>query len=263
MLDVIAYQVPGYHESAEAWFSYRQSVRFACSLVDGVIAISDHVREAIVAERLAVDPERVFVVPTGTSHLRGDEAEVMPDELLHRGFTGEDFLLVLGTDHTHKNRDLAIRTLEVLNSRGHDLSLVIAGAHVPQGSSRIAEAFAWAPPLRVHTLPSVTSAGRNWLLRHAALVLYPTSAEGFGLVPDEAAAFGTPTVFVGGVRRRCGGVAGRTSRGESPGFSHSEAWRRPMQLGCGGAHDTIGVLVAARAASTCDQYNRDTTDGGV
>jgi len=210
MLDVIAYQVPGYHESAEAWFSYRQSVRFACSLVDGVIAISDHVREAIVAERLAVDPERVFVVPTGTSHLRGDEAEVMPDELLHRGFTGEDFLLVLGTDHTHKNRDLAIRTLEVLNSRGHDLSLVIAGAHVPQGSSRIAEAFAWAPPLRVHTLPSVTSAGRNWLLRHAALVLYPTSAEGFGLVPDEAAAFGTPTVFVpfGPFAERYGDISG-------------------------------------------------------
>jgi glycosyltransferase involved in cell wall biosynthesis len=196
MLDVIAYQVPGYHESDEAWFAYRQSVRSACRVVDGVIAISNHVRDAVAAERLAIDPERVFVVPTGTSHLRGDEAEAMPDELLYRGFTGENFLLVLGTDYTHKNRDLAIRTLEVLITRGHDLSLVIAGVHVPQGSSRIAEAFASAPQLRVHTLPSVTSAARNWLLRHAALVLYPTSAEGFGLVPDEAAAFGTPTVFV-------------------------------------------------------------------
>ncbi len=35
------------------------------------------------------------------------------------------------------------------------------------------------------------------MLRHAALVLYPTSAEGFGLVPFESAMFGTATVSVG------------------------------------------------------------------
>ena len=45
-------------------------------------------------------------------------------------------------------------------------------------------------------IPDVSSAERNWLLQHAELVLYPTSAEGFGLVPHEAAAFGTPTVMV-------------------------------------------------------------------
>jgi glycosyltransferase involved in cell wall biosynthesis len=196
MLDLIAYQVPGYHDSADAWFKYRKIVRSACSVVDGVIVISENVREAIAAERLAVDPERVFVVPTGTSHLRGDEAEVMPEELLHRGFTGDEFLLVLGADYTHKNRDLAIRTLEALVARGHELALVMAGAHVPRGSSRVAEAGAWSPHLRVYVVPTVTSAERNWLLRHASLVLYPTGAEGFGLVPDEAAAFGTPSVFV-------------------------------------------------------------------
>jgi glycosyltransferase involved in cell wall biosynthesis len=32
-------------------------------------------------------------------------------------------------------------------------------------------------------------------MRHADLVLYPSSAEGFGLVPFEAARFGTPTLF--------------------------------------------------------------------
>jgi glycosyltransferase involved in cell wall biosynthesis len=40
------------------------------------------------------------------------------------------------------------------------------------------------------------SAERNWLLRHASAVLYPTSAEGFGLIPFEAARFGTPTIEV-------------------------------------------------------------------
>jgi glycosyltransferase involved in cell wall biosynthesis len=51
--------------------------------------------------------------------------------------------------------------------------------------------------LMVVSLPELPSEERNWLLRHASVVLYPTSAEGFGLVPFEAARFGTPTVFVG------------------------------------------------------------------
>jgi glycosyltransferase involved in cell wall biosynthesis len=48
----------------------------------------------------------------------------------------------------------------------------------------------------VFVIPEVTGPERNWLLRHASFVWYPTSAEGFGLVPFEAAAFGTPTVAV-------------------------------------------------------------------
>ena len=48
----------------------------------------------------------------------------------------------------------------------------------------------------VFSLPDVTDEERNWLLRHASVVLYPTAAEGFGLVPFEAARFGTPTVAV-------------------------------------------------------------------
>jgi glycosyltransferase involved in cell wall biosynthesis len=67
---------------------------------------------------------------------------------------------------------------------------------VPYGSSRTDEDAAWGPDLPVYVVPDVSSEERNWLLRHAEVVLYPTSAEGFGLVPHEAAAFGTPTVFV-------------------------------------------------------------------
>ena len=45
-------------------------------------------------------------------------------------------------------------------------------------------------------LSEVEPAERNWLLANAACVLYPTSAEGFGLLPFEAASFGTPCVHV-------------------------------------------------------------------
>jgi glycosyltransferase involved in cell wall biosynthesis len=76
----------------------------------------------------------------------------------------------------------------------------MAGPSVPHGASRLAEAkvvLAQREHLNhdVFLLPDVASEERNWLLRHADVVLYPSSAEGFGLVPYEAACFGTPTVF--------------------------------------------------------------------
>src|SRR5207342_2846979 len=102
----------------------------------------------------------------------------------------DEFLLCLGTDYLHKNRDVARAVHRTLRDRGRDVTLALAGASVPHGSSSAAERRVLddSPPDAddVLVLPSVTSVERNWLLRHAAVVLYPTAAEGFGLVPFEA-----------------------------------------------------------------------------
>ena len=103
--------------------------------------------------------------------------------------------MVLGANYSHKNRDLAIRVLKILREKRPDLGLVLAGVAVPEGSSRMLEAVEAFGAEEVITIPDVTSEERNWLLRHAEICLYPTAAEGFGLVPFEAARFGTPTVF--------------------------------------------------------------------
>lgn len=194
--DLIAYQVPIYHESSEEWFRYRDAMRHAASVVDGLIVISGDVGQQVSAERLAIETGRLFVVPNGVGHLTGQEHAFAPQELLERGFDGASFLLVIGADYSHKNRGRAIEVLQELRAMGHELSLVLAGAHVPYGSSRMAEEAARQQDLPVYVVPDVSSEERNWLLRHATVVLYTTSAEGFGLVPHEAAAFGTPTVFV-------------------------------------------------------------------
>ena len=75
---------------------------------------------------------------------------------------------------------------------------MLAGPSVPYGGTRNAERQLVAGhDDGVLFLPNVSSRERNWLFRHAAAVLYPTSAEGFGLVPFEAARFGSPSVTVG------------------------------------------------------------------
>lgn len=196
ILDLISYQVGIYHASAEDWMSHRQAVRRVAAEVDGLVAISHDVRDHVRLERLPIDAERVSVVEIGTDHRRGHEAESAPHELLARGFVAREFALVLGTNYAHKNRDLAIGVAHELRRRGHDLVLVLAGAAVPFGSSRVLEARRAVDADTVFSIPDVSSEERNWLLRHASVVLYPTSAEGFGMVPYEAARFGTPTVVV-------------------------------------------------------------------
>ena len=194
--DLTSYHVGIYHGSAVEWLAHRDAMWKVASEVDGVVVISHDVRAHLALERLPVERERVFVVENGTDHLRGDESASVPQELLARGFVAGQFALVLGTNYAHKNREIAIDVVTELRRRGLDLALVLAGAAVPFGSSRVQEASRSAGRDAVYAIPDVTSEERNWLLSHAALVLYPTSAEGFGLVPYEAARFGTPTVLV-------------------------------------------------------------------
>ena len=197
VLDLIAYQVGAYFPSAETWWEYRAVTRSATLAADGVATISRDVVDLMRLERIDVDPSRLFPVPFGADHLTGDEPGEPPHELVAAGLTARPFLLSLGTNYSHKNRDIAVRAHAEMRRRGHDHVLVLAGPAVPHGSSRIAEARALlAGDDDVITLPDVSTFGRNWLLRHASAVLYPTSAEGFGFVPYEAAVFGTPTVFV-------------------------------------------------------------------
>jgi glycosyltransferase involved in cell wall biosynthesis len=107
--------------------------------------------------------------------------------------------LVLGNDFNHKNREFAIEVWEELLNQGHTIDLVLAGLHVKSSSSKEEEKALIKKHVNlrghIHTLGHVSSEERAWLLSNAKAALYPSSAEGFGFVPYEAAALGTPTTF--------------------------------------------------------------------
>lgn len=200
ILDLIAYRNGAYHEDVGKWLLYRDALRTGAADADAVVVISEDVKVQAEMERLPVDPQRLHAIPFGTGHLTGNEPTELPRELVSRGYVEGQFILCLGTDYAHKNRDLALAVIEKLHQRGHSHALVMAGPTVPYGSSRLSEANLMLHHRQtlepeVFLLPDLPSAQRNWLIRHADLVLYPSSAEGFGLVPYEAARFGTPTLF--------------------------------------------------------------------
>jgi glycosyltransferase involved in cell wall biosynthesis len=194
VLDLISYHIGTYSGDAEVWLRYRDTMRRVAREVDGVTVISVDVARLAEIERLPIGPDRLYPIPYGTEHLTGNELARVPAELLARGFHSEQFILCLGTNYSHKNRDLAIRAFLELRRRGWALALVLVGAAVPWGSSRAREDSQGVGEIFV--LPELPSEERNWLFRHASLLFYPTSAEGFGLVPYEAARFGTPSVYV-------------------------------------------------------------------
>jgi GT2 family glycosyltransferase len=171
--DLIAYSNPGYFESFEAWDEHRTLTRQSLALADATVFISEHVRQEALAEQLV---EHSAVVPQGVDHPTASPER--PD-----GVREGDFIVLVGADFKHKNRAFGVKLVEALRARGWDGSLVLAGPHVEHGSDGLSG------------LGPVSEAEKTWLYENAALALYPTVAEGFGLVPFEAARAGTACMF--------------------------------------------------------------------
>ena len=195
--DLIAYRTPAVFYAADAWLDYRRTTRDALGLASGVVCFSDAAAEDLLAEDLAA-VDRVTVVPLGAEpqYLRIDEA-VRPAGLAEGQ---EPFLLMLGTRFRHKNVGFALELLAALrSSHGWSGRMVLAGADVLHGSGS-AEDAAWMLRNSGHAehvvdLGPITEAEKRWLMREAAAVVYPSAYEGFGLVPFEAAALGTPCLL--------------------------------------------------------------------
>ena len=201
-LDLIAYDIPRYHASQEAWAAYRSLQRRIALSVDGITTISADVAHRLQQEVPRLDATRVRPIPLGLDHIRASEAIREPGEDIAdlAGKLGSrPFVLVLGNDFLHKNRDFALQVWEKVLESGVNCDLVLAGLHVKSSSSRNREEELLYQHTNLrgsaHTVGHVSSQSREWLMANAAAVLYPSSAEGFGFVPYEAAALGTPSTF--------------------------------------------------------------------
>jgi glycosyltransferase involved in cell wall biosynthesis/GT2 family glycosyltransferase len=197
--DLITFQNPGYFQSFEQWEAHRRLARHALSLADRVVFFSRVTAEEAISEEL-VGRGQTDVVYIGTDHTL-EELPAVEEPPVSVAKLGErPFLLCLGTDFAHKNRAFALRVLAALRE-SHDWpgGLVFAGPHVPVGSSASEEAafLALHPQLEdvVVDVAAIDEGKKRWLLHNAALMLYPSAHEGFGLVPFEAAETGLVCAF--------------------------------------------------------------------
>jgi GT2 family glycosyltransferase len=197
--DFIAYRNPGYFASFDDFERYRQCTRLSLTGAERVVFFSHHAACQAQKEEL-VEPERSRVVYIGVDHhLAQRRVEPRrPAEVLN--VDGHQFILCLGVDFIHKNRLFALQLLEQLQARHRwDGWLVLAGPQASPGSSAtVDEAFLRKHPAvaaATAVLGGVSEEEKRWLFTHATLVISPTTHEGFGLIPFEAAEAGVPCLF--------------------------------------------------------------------
>jgi len=195
-LDMIGFSNPSYHPSEQLFFFARNLQRHLMRTLDGVTFISEFGRDSTFSELPDLDRERLHVVSCGADPdpLPGELSEDRPID------PGTPFLLCLASTFWHKNRAHAIATFAAMVEQfGYDGQLVLVGPQPYFGRSLDAETdllktLKPATAARVHSFGHVSDGEKWWLLRHSQLVLYPSVVEGFGLVPFEAAAVGTPSL---------------------------------------------------------------------
>jgi hypothetical protein len=109
-------------------------------------------------------------------------------------------MVSIGGDIQHKNRIFALELLAAMRrDQQWPGAIVFAGPRFTHGSSAGEELrfLARNPDLAdsVITLPWVSEPEKAWLLENAVAVCHPSTREGLGLLPFEAAAHGRPCIF--------------------------------------------------------------------
>jgi GT2 family glycosyltransferase/glycosyltransferase involved in cell wall biosynthesis len=195
-LDIIAWSNPSYFANDEQWLQRRELTRLVLATVDGVAFLSHAAAAEVNAEGVlpSLTPRRV--VWCGTDHSRALAAgSIRPRRMPG---DGRPFLVAMGVSYHHKNRVFSLQVLRGLRAAGWDGRLVMAGPLPPRGNSKGLEAAELLVDrgLRDHVvdLGDVTEQEKNWLYDNASLSMYPTTTEGFGLVPFESASHGLPVL---------------------------------------------------------------------
>lgn len=193
-LDFISFSNPTYFDDDHSWLSQRELTRLVHSSVDGIAWISEYVARDAIRSGIqtrgsskvvfnGTDPRHASVKPRRPETLPGDHHPIVT---------------VLGVGYRHKNRPFALEVLGRLVAEGVACRFVFAGPQPHHGSSLPEETsiIESRPDVaaRVTFIERVDDAERDWLYQNSAAILYPTVSEGFGLVPFEAARFGTPTI---------------------------------------------------------------------
>ncbi len=171
LLDVQHHDLPGLFSRAER--AYR-SVTYdrAARRADAVVTISHFCKDRIV-HHLGIEPDRIHVAHLG----------VRTEEFTPALGPRESFLLYPAKVWPHKNHPMLLAAFRLLRERHPSLTLVLTGASADELP---------AVPDGVQVRGQVSRAELVELYRRAAVMVFPSRYEGFGLPPIEAMASGCP-----------------------------------------------------------------------
>lgn len=178
-------------------------------LADRVVCVSAHTRDELLA-RFPEAADRTEVVHNGVDHVKAERLDATGEAFVRALALPRDYVLYAGSLDVRKNVALVLDALERLKARGRSATLVLAGqswfgsgaVETRVGRMR-AEGFD-IRPLGYQSAPVFFE-----LMRRAALFVFPSRGEGFGLPPLEAMHLGTPAIVstAGSLPEVCGDAA--------------------------------------------------------
>jgi glycosyltransferase involved in cell wall biosynthesis len=135
-----------------------------------------------------VSPNKAIVVPNGVSRLErapGGEAAL-------RAHVSGDYLLYVGARYAYKNFDGLLRAYAEANAADRYALLVIGGGAETAAETNLIEKLGLRS--RVKFIPHASPPLLAEAYALAALFVYPSLYEGFGMPPLEAASLGCPSL---------------------------------------------------------------------
>ena len=191
--DLFPFEHPDWYRRSERW-TYRRSMSLVLRRAARIVVPS-----AWAARRLEatcdVDPSRIQVVHLGISGAFGQPRTDDSGICARHGVAPGEYAISLGAVSTRKNIVPVIRASAELGSAG--LALLLVGPD-GVGAERVEhEIRRVAPGGRVRRTGYLPDADTAALVRNAAVLVHPTLGEGFGFVPLEAMAVGTPVIAAG------------------------------------------------------------------
>ncbi|OIO91123.1 MAG: hypothetical protein AUK03_11895 [Anaerolineae bacterium CG2_30_64_16] len=204
--DLIPLLLPG-QSSGRARLLARTANALALRAARRVLAISAATRADYI-RHMGVLPERIMTVPLAADPVFRPQAPAVVAALRSRLYLPERYVLYLGSNKPHKNLVRLVEAWGRANCRLQtacpvvpgiaDCRLVIAGAwddRFPDAQQR-AEVLGLADCIRF--LGPVAEADLPALYAGAALFVFPSLYEGFGMPVLEAMACGTPVICANG-----------------------------------------------------------------
>jgi len=171
------------------------SARIACLCTDKIIAVSKNTKKDIVRLLNAAE-SKVKVVYNGVDVKFFDKPEELVLKKVRAKFDlPEKFILFVGTIQPRKNIETLIKAfLEFKKKDETDYHLVLAGRKGWLYDKIVKQIEQSLHRDYIHFLGMVADEELLCLYHSASVCVYPSSYDGFGLVPLEAMAAGAPTI---------------------------------------------------------------------
>ncbi len=195
--DLTFFEHPEWHERGKVAY-FRPMIRAATRRAAVVIAVSEDTASRLRTHALPSGP--IVVAPHGVDHDRFTTgAESAADEsLLAAHGIRSPFVAFTGTIEPRKGLPTLVEAFARIASDDRSLRLVLAGGE-GWGSDQVRDAVAASGvPTRVLRPGYLPDAAVAPFFRRAAVVAYPSLAEGFGMNALEALACGAPLVTTTG-----------------------------------------------------------------